>query len=209
MSQLVIYKNESGKLEGKRFGLLLALHMSKYESGRDWWICQCDCGKQKEIIGKSLRSGKTNSCGCGVVRATINRNKTHGLSKHPLHSVMKNIRDRCTNPKNKDYHSYGGRGIQCEFSGLQEFVDWAICAGWQSGLTVDRIDNDGNYSVGNCRIATRSAQSRNTRRNRRVQVGNEWLCFKDAAAALGVNYLTAMDRLKSGLSTEQALGLAP
>lgn len=197
-------------LTGQRFGILSVISVAGRSSeGRVKWLCKCECGVRKEIVGKSLRSGLAKSCGCGVLKATRERSTTHGLSKHPLHGVLKNIRDRCRNPKNQDYHSYGGRGIKCCFSGLPEFVEWALSAGWAPGLTVDRVDNDGNYSVGNCRIATRHTQSRNTRRNRLVQVNGRQLCFKDAAAELGVIYSVAMERLKNGFSTEQALGLTP
>lgn len=208
MSELVIFKSsDAASMVGFRFGSVVPVSISPRHDRRDAWLCLCDCGVQKVILGKSLRRGLTKSCGCGIKKAIINRCTTHGLSKHPLHGVLKNIRDRCSNPNNKDYHSYGGRGVKCCFSGLQEFVEWAIGAGWKPGLTIDRIDNDGSYCVSNCRIATRHAQARNTRRNRFVFVKGRQLCFTDAAAELGIVYSVAMERLKKGMSPEESLGL--
>jgi hypothetical protein len=207
VSDVVIVKDGAGKLRGARFGLLVVLRKTRHEAGRDWWLCLCDCGVEKEIIGKSLRAGLTKSCGCGVVRSARERKTTHGLWRHPLYKTWKNIGDRCRNPRNKHFKDYGGRGIVVLFDGPSDFILWALAAGWVPGLTIDRRDNDGPYSRDNCRIADAATQARNTRANRLVTVAGRSVCFKDACHLLGVNYHTAMSRLKRGQTSEAALGI--
>lgn len=94
---------------------------------------------------------------------------THGLSKHPLYSVWKDMKKRCYGTKSKYYHNYGGRGITvCEEwkTDFKAFYDWAIKNGHKEGLTIDRKDNDKGYSPNNCRWATRSMQSSNQRKRK-------------------------------------------
>ncbi len=202
-------RGEDGKLTGKRFGRLMVVEKTRQSDGRDWWLCRCDCGREKEIVGKSLRRGLTKSCGCGVVEASTRRMTTHGLSKHPLYRVYKNIKNRCNNSATPRFADYGGRGIKCLFNGARDFIEWALEQGWESGLTIDRRDNDGHYSRDNCRIADNATQNRNSRRNRTVTINGSVVCFKDAATLLGVKYATAMKRLQRGCTSEQALGMEP
>lgn len=89
------------------------------------------------------------------------KRKKQWLVDHPLFSVWYNIRQRCSNPKRKDYKSYGERGIiVCNWVSFKDFEKWALNNGWQKGLTIDRIDNDGNYSPDNCQFITKSDNSR-------------------------------------------------
>lgn len=84
--------------------------------------------------------------------------KNHGLSKHPLHNIWRLMKNRCNNPKNKSYKYYGGKGIKvCDKweNDFYTFYQWAISHGWEEGLTIDRIDHNGNYEPRNCRFITR------------------------------------------------------
>ena len=152
------------ELAGKVFGKLTVLEFSSM--GNDYtsrWLCQCECGKQKIIIGKCLVRGSTRSCGCmqggrsGLYGAVF---RSHGMTNTPLYSAWIGIKMRCHNPNNQDYRIYGGRGIEvCEhwrnsFEAFQR--DMGLT--WQAGLTLDRIDSNGHYEPGNCRWVPMSDQ---------------------------------------------------
>lgn len=86
-----------------------------------------------------------------------------------IYMLRYNMVRRCTDPKNKEYHMYGGRGITvCDLwmQSADLFIKWALLEGWKRGLQIDRIDNDGNYTPENCRFVTRKDNCRNRRNNK-------------------------------------------
>ncbi len=88
-----------------------------------------------------------------------------------LYWVWHSMRNRCENPNRDNYPLYGGRGIAvCDEwrRSSRAFVEWALASGYEDGLQLDRVDNDGPYSPENCRWATRSENGRNKRNNRRI-----------------------------------------
>ena len=92
--------------------------------------------------------------------------RTHGYSNHPLYHVWFNMRDRCCNKNHVAYKDYGGRGISVCLDWLNNpkaFIQWALCHGWEKGLWIDRIDNNGNYELGNCRFVNTGLSARNQR----------------------------------------------
>ncbi len=92
--------------------------------------------------------------------------KKHNLCSHPLYSIANAMHQRCYNKKRKGYKNYGGRGIKvCDewLNDKEAFINWSLDNGWEKGLTIDRIDNDGDYEPDNCRFVTRQAQMYNTR----------------------------------------------
>lgn len=167
-------------LLGKRFGRLTVIkRVENTKLGDAQWLCQCDCGNKKVILGKSLRIGSTRSCGCLLSECSKERMTKlmtkHGKSNSRLYRVWASMKDRCNSPTYKEYYNYGGRGISVceEWQKFEPFYKWAMVNGYKKGLEIDRIDNDGNYEPNNCRWVTRKQNTRNTRKNIKVEVTNK------------------------------------
>lgn len=121
-------------LTGIKFGKLTVIsRCENNKSGLAQWECKCECGNSKIVVGKYLKNGDTKSCGCIRVEKLILRNKqriTHGMRNIRLYSIWNNIKDRILNENCKDYHRYGGRGIEicAEWKdSFETFYNWSMC----------------------------------------------------------------------------------
>lgn len=127
-------------------------------------LYKCKCGKEFKAEMSNVKSGHTSSCGCYALIIRKLMHKKNGLSNHKLYDIWSGIIGRCKNTKNHQYKYYGGRGITvCErWLDVKNFID-DMYPSFEEGLTLDRIDVNGNYEPSNCRWSSRIVQSRNTR----------------------------------------------
>ncbi len=183
----VIHRDSHGRvvlddLTGRKFGhwTVLAFDPESPKERKVYrWICRCDCGIVRSVASLGLKNGRTKSCGCGINRITCS---THRLTRTYIHRKWDGMKSRCLNTNNKDYRNYGGRGIRiCQgiLSSPQVILD-VIGKRPNPSLSIDRRNNNGNYSCGDCpqckangwnmnlRWATASQQQNNRRNNRRV-----------------------------------------
>lgn len=196
-------------IAGNKYGSFTVLKMLPITGKKTDWLCRCDCGKEVVKVGSELRRKKRPLFGCGMecpfTKEAQSKPKTHGMSKHPAHCCWAAMKARCSNPKHKAWHNYGGRGIsvcgEWEDSFEQFWVDMGST--YQKGLDIDREDNNGNYTPKNCRWVTR----RKNTRNRRVTIRLPGFPpdFWDVALAKGIKRSTLYYRIKAGLSWEQII----
>ena len=191
-------------LVGMKFGKLTVIGFCYMGSkGHSYWLCQCECGNYKVVRGSHLKSGNVKTCGCIAPR------KTHGMSKTRIYNIWSKMLQRCYLKSNHAYSRYGGRGIiVCkEWHKFEPFYDWSIKHGYSGSLSIDRINNDGNYEPSNCRWATPKQQANNTRKNRLITFDGRTKTMIQWAREKGIKQSTLSMRInKYGWSVEKALG---
>lgn len=189
-------------LVGQRFNRLVVTHdAGRCKKKNILWGCVCDCGGRAVAYAYDLRAGKVTSCGC---RNKEGRNHTHGLRKTPIYNVWATMVQRCTNPKDRNWCNYGGRGISIDPRWRQFASFYAdIGCGYARGMTLERVDNDGGYNASNCVWTTQAAQNRNKRSNVYIVVDGAPTIQVDAAKLLGVTCATLIAWRKQGMTDEQ------
>lgn len=207
-----VFKN----LSGKKFGRLNVTN--EYTKRRDrngmvriYWKCICDCGNEEYANTSALLGGHKQSCGCLQREAARKAKTKYGISRSRIYKILTGMRQRCENPNNSAWEHYGGRGIKvCSEwdnakDGAINFYNWSMQNGYKDELTIERIDVNGNYCPENCMWVTWKEQHLNTRNTLKVTYNGEIMPLKTACNLTGVNYFTAVTRMKKGLSDEEVL----
>ncbi len=159
---------------GQRFGRWLVLRFIDRANRATRWLCRCNCGTERVVSGDSLRRGRSTNCGCARAETAANTARSrftkHGNTANEITSTeyhsWAGMIARCTNPKHASFHNYGGRGIKVCGRWRSSFAAFLADMGQKPSraYSIDRINNDGNYTPRNCRWATRKEQSDNSRR---------------------------------------------
>lgn len=190
---------------GQRFGRLTVVHFShrhRTPSGQTKlkWRCRCDCGESVVVGSASLAGGNSRSCGCLAREVRGKARVTHGMSHTTEYTIWKGLNARCNDKSATSYHRYGARGIK-------------VCKRWAGSFeafigdmgrrptprhSIERVDNDGDYSPENCEWALPAEQARNRRSSVLVRIGNETKCATDWALENGVNPKNAQRRIRRG-----------
>lgn len=210
-----LFEGKKQILTGKKFGLLSVLGLySEKKTRQSKWVCRCDCGFYTVTFGFGLTRGESKSCGCVAADKARSRwinpteemrqkhseiSSTHKLSKHPLFSVWSDMKQRCINKNNKFYFQYGGRGISvCErWLDFENFFQ-DMHEGYESGLQIGRIDNNGMYCNENCRWETRRQNQRNKSNTVYVNTPKGMMLLVDASEIYCLTTSCVRHRIKAG-----------
>lgn len=193
-------------IAGQKFGKLSVIEIAERKKGKILWRCKCDCGNEVVALGENIRSGTTKSCGC-----LIKENGTkiapkvtkHGGSYTRIYRIYCGMKKRCLNPSSDAYHHYGGRGIKiCNEwlgdDGFETFREWALSHGYEENLSIDRINNDGDYCPENCRWADKETQSNNTSSNLYLEYNGEVHTASEWSRILEISYTRLTKRVGEG-----------
>lgn len=192
-------------LIGRKYGRLTVVELDKARSKRkSYWVCQCECGSTKTVRSDSLKAGAIRSCGClhnEQAAINVSVNHSHKMSKTRLYHTWQGMKKRCNSPDDASYPRYGGRGITvCKEweSSFESFMEWALNNGYADNLTIDRVDNNGNYGPSNCRWTEPKSQARNRRSNIKVRYNGKVMTLIELSEATGLSYSLLSARYDRG-----------
>ena len=196
---------------GDVFCRLVVKALYRNKDSKWYAICQCTCENQTErhVSVRNLITGNTKSCGCYnkdliIQRSTKHNAKTRG-SKDRLYSTWVEMRRRCYTESCKSYENYGGRGITIcsEWGDFNNFRDWALSSGYEEGLTIERLNVNGNYEPLNCTWIPKPEQSKNRRMCHFVEYQGLSMTISDWSRYTGISRGTITSRLKKGLPLDE------
>lgn len=184
---------------GSKVGNWTLIRRGSTPSGHTAYYCECECGTRRWVQKHHLEDGTSKSCGCLFREAVKNRNKTHGMSGTRIYRIWRSMLTRCESPRHPTYAQHGARGISIckEWHEFPAFYKWAIETGYVDGakLSLDRIDNNGNYCPENCRWANAVTQGNNRRTNKRIEINGRVKTLTQWAEEYGININTVNSRI--------------
>lgn len=195
-------------LTSQKFNRLTVLEKVVGKSSKGLWKCRCDCGNIVFATRHDLTSNHKKSCGCFKKDYLSQKSSTHKLTKTRIYKIWIDMKKRCYNHNQKYYCNYGGRGISICDEWKQDFIsfyNWSIKNGYNDDLSIDRINNDGDYCPNNCRWANRTTQNNNSRHNRYITYNGKTLTMSQWAKYLNLTYSCLKTRFRRGWSVEKAL----
>lgn len=192
---------------GDRFGYLTLTSHAFNKDGRGYYGFKCDCGN---VCIKLLANlSQTANCGCKTAQLRREARLKYAMPQEHkrVYHIWENMKQRCLNPNTPKYHNYGGRGITicAEWISFKPFLQWALSNGYNTGLTLNRKDNDGIYSPNNCEWITNMEQQSNTRKTVMITHNGETLHLAEWARRSGVHRAILGDRIKRWGDIEKAL----
>jgi hypothetical protein len=188
-------------LVGLKFGEWSVLNFAGSGASGRKWLCRCSCGTERVVIGDSLKKGLSKSCGCKARDWC----RTHGMEGTSVYVIWAGMIQRCNNPDARGFARYGARGISVCPQWLSFEGFYADMGDRPEGMTLDRIDNDGNYEPGNCRWATAKRQARNRRKTKLLEFRGEKRPMSEWAEIMGIKRKVLENRIRAGWSVEDAL----
>lgn len=194
------------RLSGQRFGTLVVIGRSGNIGKFAAWTCRCDCGTELRVGGNRLRQGRKNHCGAPAHKPK--RPTPLTAEYRSEYQSWTSMRERCTDPKHKNFKHYGGRGITID-PRWNEFKNFMLDMGRKPDpkFTIEREDVNGNYEPKNCRWISRKDQSRNKRNSVFVTYNGKRMLLIDLVEELGLSRNNVYQRLKLGWTLAQALAL--
>lgn len=191
MGATSIYRN----LTGEKFNMLYVIKEATPTKSR-MWVCLCDCGNMKVTASSNLVNGNVKSCGC--LKRT--NKKIYEETHARVRRIWVHMHNRCYKPATPHFERWGGRGIVVcnEWHKFTAFKEWAYKNGYSKDLTIDRINNDGNYEPSNCRWSTVTIQNRNRRTNLYFTIDGHTESFAGLCEKFGISRTIAWRRLKRG-----------
>lgn len=198
---------KKGMYIGYRIGRLTVTKCLGSDGRRILWECKCDCGNTVTHTSNVLNFGQVKSCGC-LVHESGEKRKKYNSRDRKLYFRWSNIHGRCYNPNNAAYKNYGARGItMCDewVDDFYAFRDWAIENGYDESLSLDRIDNNKEYSPENCRWTDDKTQSNNRRSNHYITINGVTKTMMQWSEENNISYGTVQSRLRKGWSDVDAV----
>lgn len=191
-------------LIGQKFGRLTVVEYAGLDRHKKrLWKCSCECSGVAICTTSDLTTGNSKSCGCFKSEVASASHTRHGMRHHKLYDVWYAMKARCEKSDDPHFKYYGARGIRLRFESFEAFHSWAVESGYEDGLSIDRIDVNGDYCPENCRWAIKSQQCRNRRNN----VMYKGKCLAEWCEELGLKYDTIKMRILRGMPIGRALGL--